>query len=1118
MEHLQQQPHREDEEEEEMIWKSESMLTVTIGRVMSSLLSSRPKKLRYSISRLSLHLHSKISSLGSLEDSLWFLHKYVRDAAEKDESLDDILVPMIEHSLKCKESKHGAQPLMLLDWLFQDELLFQALATNLANIISRKDDRYIAFGWCTLVRGLVEYDSVMDHYLVNGIRENYSALLKMLCSSIVHLSRLLCKGSTLQDGFELPSRLSVSAADCLLALTEALTKKSGASNNVPKSLNSSSLNRPITLLPAATVEKKAKSAYKSPKVSNMEMEYILWDHLDELIILAERLLAWSRKSRPLHAKGLGGVLKWLQEIRAQYPCLQDEAGSKVAKTSALLLSSCWKHFSILLRLEDHKFPQHHKELLDQYLSGLQYYTDSHAEGQIENKDGGVESRKFFLTCLCLLLGRFDSKKFEDMISEYGMQISRALLSQLRCADEEVIDGVVCIFKAAIFWPNNSCGSSVTDSRQMDAVLPLLLPFLDERDGMARAVVMLISEYCSKSTSDHCLQEVLKRLASGNVFQRRNAIDVISELIHVSSISADVLSPLAWKDISNNLLERLGDEELVIREQISNLLPMIDPSLVLPALVRLVYSSDEKVRSCANDALIGMLKHHNSKVEVISMLLDCISNLSQSLDLPETTGHIAEGPKFDSDRVFRLIPEWSKHVSNWSSLIGPLIDKMFAEPSNAIIVRFLSVISEHLTEAADLVLHRVLLQMKGQEEIDESIFYRWDSGTNTSDNSMKMQLCLFERLCPLLIIRMLPLRVFNDLNSSMMYGQLLDKGIMHDYRDIVIIDRESVSAILLNRALSKFEFEDVRKLAAELCGRIHPKVLLPIVYYQLKDAAGSQDILKIKACLFSVCTSLVVRGNDSVLYPVMLGIRKLLEIILLWPSSDGDEVSKAQHGCIDCLALMICAELQIPKSLDATSKKTNFVVKDSDPGNAASRNSVLSYVIHQLVNNKNELSSASKLGADSFAFEVPVPVPFRLCMANVLISICQKISDSSRRNFAQKTLPLLVSSIEAEVNPQIRAACVEVLFSAVYHLKSAVIPYSSDLLGLSLNFLRKASEKERIAGAKLMASLMASEDTILESISGGLLEARSVLSSVSSTDTSINLRQMCEKLLACMTYP
>lgn len=55
----------------------------------------------------------------------------------------------------------------------------------------------------------------------------------------------------------------------------------------------------------------------------------------------------------------------------------------------------------------------------------------------------------------------------------------------------------------------------------------------------------------------------------------------------------------------------------------------------------------------------------------------------------------------------------------------------------------------------------------------------------------------------------------------------------------------------------------------------------------------------------------------------------------------------------------------------------------------------------------------------------------------------------------------------------------------------------------------------MAGAKLLGSLMASDDAILETISGGLVEARSILSSISSTDPSVELRQVCGKLLACL---
>ncbi|KHG04122.1 hypothetical protein F383_04942 [Gossypium arboreum] len=1145
---------REEKEQKQLIWKSEpeSMVSVTIGRTMATVLAARPKKLHHSISRLSPDSSIK-SSLDSLDYSLWFLHKYVRDAAQRDGNLDEILVPIIQHSLKYKDSKHDNQPMILLNWLFQDEFLFQAVAMNLANIITRKDDRYIAFGWCTLVRGLMEYEKVMDQYLFNGIKEKYSALLKTLCTCIPHLSCIARKGSILQDKFELPSRLSVAAADCLLTLTEGLTKKPMLSSRT-KSLKSSESNPPVSLLASSIDERKISAVHKSSEVLNMGMEDLFWDYLQDLIYLVERLLAWSRKSRPLHAKGLEQVLKWLQEIQVHYGGLQEEASpAQILKTRALLLSSCWKHYGMLLHLEDKKFNKQYKELLDQYLSGIQYYTNNHVEGHAESKDGGIETRKFFINCLCLLLGRFDGKQLECVLLDYGKQISHVLLSQLHCNDEDVIDGVVHIFKVIIFKTNNSSGSTVTDTNQMDSMVPLLLHLLDERDAAARAVVKLIAEYCSISTDGHCLEEVLKRLDSGNAIKRRNAFDVISELVQISKDSSHKAHHSTWQVIANHLLGCLEDEETAIQEQTPNLLPLIDPSFVLPALVHLVCLSEEKARPAASEALFRVLKHHNQKPEVICMMLDslrrarmleCIHvvreflitcrNLSQDQADAEAGVCIGKGSNFDCNRVLRLIPEWSKTVQDWNTLIGPLIDKMFAEPSNATIVRFLSYINEQLAEAADVVLSRVVFQMKGQKGIDEDFFSRWETKTCPSDDSMRMQQSLFERLCPLLIVRLLPLRVFNDLNSSVVYGQLRNAPFMHEYGDVSVTVDDSVVAFLVNRAFSKFEFEDVRKLAAELCGRIHPQVPRNDLI-----CSASTCLLTIRTChripgyiedyslpIFSlyipcgdhllhlVDTSYrLVRGKESLVHPFILQIWRTIKVILLWPSSDGDQVSKAQHGCIDCLALMTCAELQAPESFeDCTSWRRNIAGKKGNRGNAITEFCALRNVISQLINDESDISG-SKLPYENCE---PVPVPFRLCMANVLISACQKISDYGKEPLAKTILPCLIDSVEVETQPEIRAAFIQVMFSAVYHLKLAVLPYSCDLLKLSLKFLGKRSEQERMAAAKLMASLMASEDPILESISHGLVEARSVLSDIALNDPSFDIQQLCKKLATCIT--
>lgn len=68
--------------------------------------------------------------------------------------------------------------------------------------------------------------------------------------------------------------------------------------------------------------------------------------------------------------------------------------------------------------------------------------------------------------------------------------------QLNCTDEDVVVGVVSIFKAIILKPNHSQEDSLVNNRQANIVIPFLLHLLDEQDGTSRAVVMLIAEYCS----------------------------------------------------------------------------------------------------------------------------------------------------------------------------------------------------------------------------------------------------------------------------------------------------------------------------------------------------------------------------------------------------------------------------------------------------------------------------------------------------------------------------------------------------------------------------------------------------------------------------------------------
>lgn len=263
----------------------------------------------------------------------------------------------------------------------------------------------------------------------------------------------------------------------------------------------------------------------------------------------------------------------------------------------------------------------------------------------------------------------------------------------------------------------------------------------------------------------------------------------------------------------------------------------------------------------------------------------------------------------------------------------------------------------------------------------------------------------------------------------------------------------------------------------------------------------------------------IRAWDSVSHPDVTKIIRVLQAILLWPSVDGDEVSKVQHGCIDCLALMICAELQAPKTVRSSASVKSYFTQNAsviqNSGGVISGRSILAVVIDNLTNDEGKTGFTSELVEDT-AHKTHFSVSFRLCMANVLISTCQKLPESVKKAFAQKTLPRLIHLSQVVQDAEIRAACVQVLFSASCHLKLAIFPYGQDLLKVSFSSLRKETEQERMVGARLMASLMASDDAVIESISGGLLEARSILLHISTSDPSPQLRQICQQLLGCLT--
>ncbi|KAL2631187.1 hypothetical protein R1flu_015873 [Riccia fluitans] len=1339
---------------------------LSLGRVLNILLDAEPKELETVRGQLKLRLQPK----GSVGQAALALINHVMGTNSTHTSVEQIFVPILEHAVKSKDHNYRKRAVSILAFLLEKEEVGEKAAGELAAVAWRhQTNNRVKLGWCVVVREIVQAWSGQA-YPESPL---HSAAFPKLVACTAQLDELARTASVQEENKKVPTRLSIVAADCMLAVTKAIATGTitNETGSVPKeNLDTGQLRRPlvtpIETSPDDIRSGNARNNDKStvPSTSNKDLFFTaerrnmaLWDQLDNLVSLVTELYEWNYRSRPLYAKGLEVVQKRLRSLAQYRDSLRNEETKEGdISIGAEVLVACWQHYGGLLMTEDKSLYSHPQPVLQHWLGALQYFMQESDESITEEETRkSQEMRGYALACLALTIGRLDARRLEIVLEEFEPQLLNALFSQLRGADNAIIELAVGILRAIFFRPSVSASVTAKEisSSKMETVVPMLLEMLDNRDTTARAVVLLVAEYFASNPEAGEFERLFSRLDAEDSLQRRNALDVLTELFSICTRNVDVINSPLSQTIASHLFKRLGDTELTNRAEASALFASLDPSFTLPTLVELIYSPDAQVRSAASAGVLSILTRKSDQSKVIVELVDCITKFANKrwtqTDAPKRMASDASSDTsaLDIDRVIRLVPQWASKVKNWSDIVHLLLKKMFDEPRNGVLPRFLSSISPQLAENSHVLFPLLVKKFHEQSRFTEALI----TEANEDDREALTSNLLFERLSPLLVLKVLPLRAFSNAACKDLYGGLASRmGGSIDLNGGLDTDgTDCIAYHLLNRACGTFEFEDVRKVAAEIAGRLVPEMMLPLVTVQMEDATKRMELRRVKACLYIVCTSFVVRAKDVVNHSSMRQIRKILSTILRWPcvveEKGFSEVAKAQHGAIDCLAWMICAETQTinesvsdgdshspcstkdeseiserlqnaehPESKSTAGTPTLEITEDSASSRtrplleiieessfvqeSAEENERASGRVHgdiQLIEKlpeseqlktrplirKNvsllsrELTNVEKAQKDlsgkrihvldrlseleqesEDAFQEPqhaseastsvddvselerseqvssertgdapdrqrtqtksklkreelpcldqggeqieenlaggvrqrgskpkvlieelsesemsrkggqandphlavlidvvscltghvkklpwscvsgdhglsagggltsgsisVPVEFRICMANVLISACQKISLGARTTFAAKIVPPLTTFIEVSKDLRLKPACFQVLFTAVYHLKApAMLPFAPDLMRLSLQALNsRAPFEERMGGVKLLASLLASEDVLVRELAPHFLDLKVALSSISAIDTSYEMRAFCEKLLSCLSVP
>ena len=460
---------------------------------------------------------------------------------------------------------------------------------------------------------------------------------------------------------------------------------------------------------------------------------------------------------------------------------------------------------------------------------------------------------------------------------------------------------------------------------------------------------------------------------------------------------------------SHMLSRLQDSELVLRTQASSLFARLQPARVVPRLCKMICSRDAKERSAAEQSLSEVMAsaYNRDPCKTFTTLIDCLRHHETDTNKESKKKAHKIGYENAVDRVIRLAPRWVDALKSrtlQSRIFLSILRKMSAAPSDLILVKLMSKMAQakatkESPEVFETIIHSVVKRMEKQTGLNKEMLFQ------QKDNQEVIQSLLFVRTSPLLMLRALPVTAFDiykssDTNDGSAYGDVFqdenysdsdsDSDSLYENESgsdanseshgasqnntisvnqtnkALIRLRQSVSRLareLVKRSTQLYEFDQVRKLSAEIISRLPladfvlPFIVAHLQYFmkhgvtdgavisQFSKGSSTQvflqtlfqsagpDVTVVKATVYCACNTIILRCTQPLSFETdektcseiskssqrHLGmifsritpwIMLILKIPLSHARSPEGEISvleKLQRGCIDCLACMCKAE-------------------------------------------------------------------------------------------------------------------------------------------------------------------------------------------------------------------
>lgn len=712
--------------------------------------------------------------------------------------------------------------------------------------------------------------------------------------------------------------------------------------------------------------------------SQEEWRRCLWQHRPLIIHLVQTLKVWKeRENNGIMSLALGHIRRYLISLgsacneRAIPRSISNNTGlTEMQENHAMdKLEYMWGCWCTML-MQDCPTLTSAKDYVNEIANQFSFILIHN------NFEFGMAT----LVRLCLVLGRLDRDnmfRLVDRLDRMDLDVRGPLLSVLKLSSTSPAHEASQLMAATIFRrltfalldhvTTSDDSADVEDV--IDEIIPQLLDVLRHHSECCpSAITGLFTDLIMCDTSFTPLIEHLWKNSHSPDGKDKVYSAVLRNLYQTAAFVNKGYS-CTKQILAKQLIENMSDETMFETYHGAALFKALDPHFIIPLIWRRPKAEGKSKSEHDLDILLTTIKSHEKPVDIVTVSLDLLresswvtareTQNSEKLPILQDPSQIvissqkAKQPSAYDEGVIEstlsVLITWLTHLEDkqmWTQLLTETLQRTFAFPEDTVFIKLLAEMSSKglfdPPERLKHVLRACITCMASQKNLSEEHLQ--------AESGEVVKALLFQRLSPLLVLRLLPFEPFSRIDSlgesNEGVDQDLELELLPALRDNLIHRMDGQE--------NQLEYPQVRQLAAEIFARWDVEQVLREGLVSLRKAVENKNIISAKLALYCLCHFFSIHGSkysqfvaeqqkqqetdivshhgpgksgpDSKTFSrvhsrAKIALRGMVPVlssfllsILAWPlgnASDSTiskeveaEIEKLQRGCIDCLSAIL----------------------------------------------------------------------------------------------------------------------------------------------------------------------------------------------------------------------